>query len=219
MMISGLVFAEGTWTLTDQGCKVWNPNPRPNEAITWSGGMDANSYATGQGVLQWFNDGKLIFKYEGNMLNGKETGKGIGVWANGDRYEGDFIDDHRTGKGIYAYGPTSKWAGDRYEGDYVGDKMTGKGIYSWAKGGRYEGEFIDGHRTGKGIYTWSNGDRYEGDFIDGHRTRKATQTWANGNHYDGDFVNDQISGYGTYYNRDGSIWRKGRWSNDQYIGP
>jgi TonB family protein len=152
VMLAGSVFAESTWSVTDHGYKVWNDNPQPNESVTWSGGADANGYATGQGVLQWFQNGKPSGKYEGTMLNGRENGKGI-----------------------YVFEGNSQWAGDRYEGDFVDNKRTGKGIYTWATGDRYDGDWIDGKQNGKGSLVYGPnsqraGDRYDGDFVDGKMT-------------------------------------------------
>ncbi len=106
----------------------------------------------------WVDEGR----YEGDLVNGLPTGKGIYTWVDGDRYEGDFVKGEQTGKGILI------WVnGDRYEGDFVKGAQTGKGIYTWVDGDRYEGDFIKGVLTGKGIFTLINGDRYEGDFVNG----------------------------------------------------
>jgi hypothetical protein len=144
VIFPGVVMAHGIWLTTDKGCNVWDGAPQPNETATWSGGADENRYCTGNGILQWYQNGKPSDKYDGNMLNGKANGKGTYTCANGNRYEGDWVSDKRQGKGIYTY---------------------------------------------------ANGDRYEGDF-----------------------VNYKFEGYGTYYSHDGKI-KRGRWSNDQYIGP
>jgi hypothetical protein len=157
LMFSALAFGEGTWIVTDKGAKVWDPFPDPNESATWSSGTDANSYATGQGVLQWFVNGKPAGKYEGTMSKGKENGKGIYTDANGTRYDGDFVDGKMTGKCIRTYGPNSPFAGDRYEGDSVDGKITGKGVYAFANGDRYEGDFVDDRMSGYGTFYYKNG--------------------------------------------------------------
>ena len=49
---------EVTWIADSHGCKVANTFPRPGETITWSGKCK-EGFADGDGVLQWFLDGKL----------------------------------------------------------------------------------------------------------------------------------------------------------------
>ena len=36
--------------------------------------------------------------YEGEWIEGKMQGKGVQVFARGDRYEGEYHDGHRNGK-------------------------------------------------------------------------------------------------------------------------
>ena len=54
--------------------------------ISWSGECDENNRAQGYGVLSWFEDGKLVGRYDGSMLGGKASGQGIMyVAATGSR--------------------------------------------------------------------------------------------------------------------------------------
>jgi len=125
----------------DRGCKVLNSNPQPNESITWSGNC-RDGYTDGQGVLQWFKDGKAGSRYEGNMVKGRYDGKGNNTYANGNRYDGNWVAGTRSGNG------TLTWAnGDRYEGNWANGNQSGKGTYTWANGGRSEGSFVDGKFT------------------------------------------------------------------------
>ena len=55
---------QGPWVLTADGSKVWYEMSQLNEIITWSGSRDADGYATGQGKLQWFQNGKPGNTYE-----------------------------------------------------------------------------------------------------------------------------------------------------------
>ena len=55
----------------------------------------------------------------------REDGKGIFIWAGGDRYEGDFKEG----------------------------KLDGMGIFIWASGSRYEGGFKEGQQNGMGTFT------------------------------------------------------------------
>src|SRR6185437_12637990 len=130
------------------GCKVWEPEPLPNETISWNGTCE-NGMADGSGTLQWYVNGKLVNKYEGSYRNGQENGHGVKTYANGDRFEGEWLDGKASGHGV------KMWAnGDRYDGEYLGGTQAGHGVYTWANGDRYEGEFRDGVANGYGVKTW-----------------------------------------------------------------
>ena len=79
-------------TATNQPCKIWNPNPVPNESVTWSGGC-TDGYASGTGVLRWTLNGKLDVEYQGRYANGKRNGHGVLLTADGRRIEGDWLND------------------------------------------------------------------------------------------------------------------------------
>src|SRR4029450_6099582 len=79
-------------TATNQPCKIWNPAPHPNEAVTWSGPCQ-DGYASGQGVLRWSVDGKLDAVFEGRYANGKRNGHGVLTTADGGRIEGEWLND------------------------------------------------------------------------------------------------------------------------------
>ena len=66
LVLFGSAAAGESWVITDKGGKVWNNHPQPYEKVTWSGGMDAGGYAAGQGTLQWFREGEIVDRYEGN---------------------------------------------------------------------------------------------------------------------------------------------------------
>ena len=79
-------------TVTNQPCKVWNPNPVPNESVTWSGEC-TNGFASGEGVLRWTLNGKLDAEYRGRYANGKRHGHGVLILADGRRIEGEWFND------------------------------------------------------------------------------------------------------------------------------
>ena len=85
--------AEGRWQQLENNpsCVVWNGNPQLNETVTWSGAC-ASTKAQGRGTQVWSyleDDEWKKGEYTGEMKDGKEHGRGVYVWANGDRYEGD----------------------------------------------------------------------------------------------------------------------------------
>jgi hypothetical protein len=81
------------------GCKIWDPAPEPNETVRWSGKCE-NGYATGDGVLQWYENGRPGDRYEGEYQGGKRNGHGVVVMSNGRRVEGDWRDDELLQMGV-----------------------------------------------------------------------------------------------------------------------
>jgi hypothetical protein len=100
-------------------------------------------------------------RYEGEMKDGKEHGKGTMDYASGDRYTGIWVNGNRTGQGVYNFASSN-----RYEGQFKDNKKHGKGTLVWgpnsqSPGDKYVGDWIDGNMTGYGVYTSDDGDRYE----------------------------------------------------------
>jgi hemolysin activation/secretion protein len=212
LALSGTVFAENRWALTESGVKLSDSSATEGNFATWSGAKDADDYADGIGVLQWYINGKTAVRFEGTMIHGRRNGQGTLTWPNGDCYKGDFVDDRLTGRGIYTAA-----TGNRYEGGFVDGKASGRGIIIWSSGDRYEGDWIDNKRTGKGVLTWANGDRYEGDFVDDKAHGKGVFIWANGDRYEGDFVNDKQSGKGILTAANGDRYQ-GDFVDDRRMG-
>lgn len=178
----------GQWVNTE---RLWDDERlQANESFTWTGGHDREGRASGEGVLQWYINGKQDHRYEGNMAKGRVTGKGICFFANGNRYEGDWSEDRRTGKGIF----------------------------TWANGDRYEGDFVKDQRTGKGTMTYANGDRYEGEWVNGKRSGRGSMAYINGNWYEGAWEEDKKNGNGSMILASGSR-QEGRWIQGSYAGP
>ncbi len=130
--------------------------------------------------------------YDGLLVNGQRTGKGVYQWANGNRYEGDFLQNRMHGQGVFTLA-----TGDRYEGEFNDDQMNGQGVFTWPNGRRYEGEFINnGERTGRGEFTSPNGNRYYGDFLAGRLHGLGVFHWRDGTVFRGQFRDSKIDGYG-----------------------
>jgi hypothetical protein len=68
--------AEPNWITTDKGCKVWNPNPQPNESVTWSGEC-INGKAHGNGILIWYKNGIESSRDIMSTENGSFMEKGV----------------------------------------------------------------------------------------------------------------------------------------------
>jgi hypothetical protein len=90
---------------------VWNNDPKPEDAVSWSGKQDNEGYATGQGTLVWYRVERArvtgsnlpaekrvpISSYSGKMVRGKLNGPVVAADPNGKFYHGTFANGRRTG--------------------------------------------------------------------------------------------------------------------------
>src|SRR5438132_9068613 len=99
--------ADGAYQRTDDRKKtlVWNNDPKPEDAASWSGDRDRDSYATGPGTLTWFRidrrfmTGSNVFghkktpisSYTGTMVHGKLSGN-VTTVDHGKTYHATFAD-------------------------------------------------------------------------------------------------------------------------------
>jgi hypothetical protein len=179
----------GSWLADDKGCKLWDPNPKTDETVTWTGAC-GSGFAEGSGIRQWIVSGKPGSRYEGSFVGGKANGRGTIYFPNGLKIEADYADGNTVGPVVM----------------YFND------------GARYEGAFAAGKRTGNGVLTRANGDRYEGDFVEGKWSGKGTFTTADGARYDGEWVDDKRAGQGSQLYSDGSTY-SGKWRDDKPVNP
>ncbi len=163
------------------GCWLWNPFPKPNETVSWSGGCDAAGPATGSGVLEWRQGGGWQ-RYEAPLRFGKLSGKGKLTSSNGSRYEGEWRDGEKNGQGLFVQGD-----GGRYEGMWKDGSYDGVGAATYASGDRYEGDWRGGRREGHGVMTFASGERYDGSWKD-NRPEGRGEAWIEGKHYIGNWV-------------------------------
>ncbi|OPZ58557.1 MAG: MORN repeat protein [Candidatus Aminicenantes bacterium ADurb.Bin508] len=193
---------QGEWVLVKSD-GLWLLDRSNIRQVSVSGGGKASKQAL------VFSDGS---KYEGEVVNGKPHGRGIQTKPDGGRYVGDWVDGKKHGKGVMTWPE-----GARYEGDFVDGNFHGKGTYTWPEG-YYKGDWVEGHMTGKGIYDYE-GEHYEGDFDHDRLSGKGIMTWADGTSYEGDWEGGQRTGYGVLKDKNGKVLKKGRFENDEYVGP
>lgn len=188
-------FATDTWLVsTDSGCKIYNPEPQPDESVTWSGDC-VDGYAHGYGKLQWYVHSELQGSYMGDYYQGKTHGKGSIVWANGIKYNGDWKDDLLHGKGTMTFANGTKYIGDFYNG-----KPHGKGKQTLADGSTYDGEYQNGKPHGKGTFITPfmiyDGE-FENSIMHGWGTMLVTENNLN-TAYEGQWTNGNMNGVGRY---------------------
>jgi hypothetical protein len=99
-----------------------------------------------------YNDGAI---YKGQTVNGVRQGKGLLIFANGDKYDGDWKDDKRTGKGTYIWVDGRNYVGDWFDGKRHGNGKMRYGSGKMAIQGdcEYEGEWKNDVRDGLGRLT------------------------------------------------------------------
>lgn len=96
---TGSAAPPGWITARNQPCKIWNPEPQPNESVTWSGPCK-DGFASGKGVLRWTENGKPDVEFDGEYVNGKRNGPGVMITPDGERTTGEWVDDKPlTGNG------------------------------------------------------------------------------------------------------------------------
>ncbi len=161
------------------------------------------------------------FRYKGEFKDGKKQGKGVYIWANGDKFDGEFADDQVSGKGRWEFAAGGVYVGDvlnavmvgkgvlvakngdRYEGMFSAGQPHGKGVYVFANGDKYEGSMVSGKMSGNGTYTNKGGDKFIVPFVDGVAHGSGTYEFANGDRYVGDIQNGLLTGKGQYFHSDG----------------
>lgn len=109
--------------------------------------------------------------YEGEVVNGKANGKGIGKTNKGDVYEGEWKDNDFHGRGFIRYS-----FGDTYDGWWQNGKQTGYGTYNWANGNRHVGKMENFVLDGFGILYQKDGTTTEGYWVNGKYVGKNPPT-------------------------------------------
>ena len=155
--------AAGKWQQVEnrRGCAVWNANPKPNEAVTWTGEcVNGRADSAGNQTWRFSKDGQWREShYKGALRKGKSDGHGVYVSASGAKYEGGWKDGKNHGIGIYM------WAnGNGYRGKWKKGKLTGRPSLFLASGDRYRGGWKDNVQYGRGVMMYRNGDTCEGDW-------------------------------------------------------
>lgn len=135
-----------------------------NKAKSRYVGEFRNNLREGKGVYECATSAGSTYdyKYEGEFLQGKSTGKGQITWGNGDFYEGDVVQGKMDGKGICKYNN-----GRVYEGEFRNGKKEGHGKYTLQDGKVFEGNFVNGKEDGEGIMTFPDGRVFKGLYQSG----------------------------------------------------
>jgi hypothetical protein len=196
----------GEWSLTANGCQVWNVTPRPTGTINWTGECVAGR-VHGKGTIDYEN-GNL---FRGSFENGKENGEGTFYSAGGDRYKGGFRDGKEDGLGTIDF-----VSGDKFVGQFKGGKMNGRGTYYWDNGNQHEGEYKDDMRHGQGKFIWADGRQYDGEYRNDKRNGYSVYTRPDGSRYEGSFRNGLASD-GSFFFANGHVTLSHQTPNGQWV--
>ncbi|KAH3722679.1 hypothetical protein Pelo_18615 [Pelomyxa schiedti] len=134
--------------------------PRAVVTTVYEGEWDRGQWH-GSGTW-WSPDGSGGI-YHGTFDHGKRTGQGRMLFGDnsqgGGSYVGEWNDDMFRGRGVRL------WAnGDRYEGQWVCGKENGQGTKTWSIGWSSFTGLWDVGVPKKGTRRWPNGDQFEGTF-------------------------------------------------------
>jgi len=102
----------GNWLFdTELGCRMWDWHPDPHDKASWSGTCSKGK-KEGRGVLQWFEHGQRIDRFEGTYRNNRREGFGRYEWNESDRFEGQYVNGVPQGVG------TANIAGEVFAGEW-----------------------------------------------------------------------------------------------------
>ena len=166
LLVTSQVFAEGEWSPTNRpNCLVWDPAPRDEQTVTWSGECKSGK-VHGKGLLTWNfkTNGKPQTQLnEGKFKNGRFFGRFKYTFENGDIYIGDVDEENGDmhGRGTYNYSN-----GDKYVGEYKNALFHGRGTFTYLDGEQYIGEWKDNKKHGHAIMIL-DGVKHEGEWADG----------------------------------------------------
>jgi hypothetical protein len=214
----------GSWIdgqRSGQGTMKWS------DGTIYKGSWE-NDSMNGQGIYYFPKDDENGSDYyDGEWIDGKQSGQGTMKWLNGTIYEGAWENNLRNGQGIHYFPEDDENGREYYDGEWIDDKRTGQGTMKWLDGGRYEGAWENNLRNGQGIYYFPEDDvsgreYYDGEWIDDKRTGHGTMKWLYGAIYEGAWENGSRHGQGIYYfpedSENGSDYYDGEWIDDKQSG-
>ena len=102
----------GNWLLdTQAGCRMWDWHPDVHDRAVWSGACRIG-LKEGHGVVQWYEHGQPIDRFEGTFRQGKREGFGRYAWNESDNFVGHYSSDVPDGFG------TAEIAGEVFAGEW-----------------------------------------------------------------------------------------------------
>ena len=157
-------------------------------------------------------ENEIIYYGEWDKEKNIRHGRGIQIWANGEKYKGYWKNDHSNGKGTLYH-----INGDTYEGNWEMDLPEGKGIYIKKNGEKYIGGWKGGKQEGQGEEVYPNGSKFSGDYKNGKKNGYGVFNFSDGNSYEGNFENNFMHGKGIYKFSNKTVY-EGDWIRNKIEG-
>jgi hypothetical protein len=111
----------GSWLRdTETGCRMWDWHPDSRDTATWTGAC-TNGLKEGRGVVQWFEHGLPIDRFQGTYIAGRRDGLGRYEWNDHDRFYGRYTDGLPNGFG------TASIAGEDFTGLWTNGCLRSNG--------------------------------------------------------------------------------------------
>jgi hypothetical protein len=118
----------GDWLFdTELGCRMWDWHPDPHDRASWTGEC-LRGLKEGLGVVQWYEHGRPIDRFEGTFRHGRREGPGRYRWNESSYFDGVYADDVPHGHG------TVSVAGETFTGEWAkgclrsGDRVVAVGV-------------------------------------------------------------------------------------------
>jgi len=89
---------ENDWVLDMGSCRIGDWHPATEDRAIWNGVCPGGS-KQGRGVVQWYEHGHAIDRFEGTFRNGTREGFGRYAWTPAVTYEGLYANDLPNGVG------------------------------------------------------------------------------------------------------------------------
>ena len=206
--------AECWMEVTDHpGCYVWNPNPQPDETVTWTG-VCAGGQAQGKGTVKWVWDGgKKSSESTGHLKDGKEHGQWVVRFANGNVHEGPYVEGKRHGQWVERFAD-----GGAAEGPWVEDKRHGQWILRYPNGDVWQGPFENSKRHGDWIERKADGTSRHGPYVEGRKQGDWVERDEDGTSRRGSYKEGEKNGQWVSLRSDGTVYEEGPYANGEKQG-
>ena len=154
------------------GCYLWNPAPKDNETVGWSGGC-SNGLAQGSGRISWFQNDELSRTEDTRLQDGHRDGLHATRGADGTREaQGTYVSGERHGTWTFFHeGHDANLV--RSVGPYMDGERHGTWTESYESRDdrlvRAVGLWVNGKRQGAWVFHYADGHQGGGPYLNGER--------------------------------------------------
>jgi len=178
------------------GCYLWNPSLHSGATATWNSRC-SGGFGQGLGVIEWVYDGGEQIS-EGSLVDGKQHGRWVVQYEDGDVGEGPYVNGKATGDWVYR-----RPDGRESRGPLVDGNRHGRWIEQHEDGNVGEGPYVNGKATGDWVYRYPDGRESRGPLVDGDKHGRWVEQYESGTVGEGPYVNGEANGDWIYRYPDG----------------